>query len=417
MRRIVTVLTILTLGTAGLTVTAASAQAAANPMPTPYALSAFGFGTAVQGGQLPAASGKTAYRIIGCTTRAPVGRSNHLAEAIVPGLGTVSGVRTRVWTTAEDGVVSSNAVHSVAEVVIGEGSDKGEVAIRGIRSETRAWHNDTGFHASWDAEVASIIYTPVDGGPEVLEVPAPGETLEVPGLANIKLGSHAWRKSDSGAAAYATTLKIEVIPSSTTARVAHTSAQIGGGVRSALFRGSSNATQVQALDDHLTSGPNPYLQMPCPGTDGVVRSNNLAELNLGDQIVISGATTEQKSDQTMREAWGYQKSSIAELNLGGGRLVIQGIVGQVNVARKGRAITRDVLGTTVGSITADGEPHEIPDRGEPLEIPGLARIETLVVEKSNNGIAVTSVRVTMLDGTGAVINLGQAELRILRSGL
>ena len=77
---------------------------------TPYALSAFGIGTAVKGGEVPVGSGKTAYRIIGCTNRAPVERENHEAEADVPGLGTVSGVKTDVWTTSKNGVVASNAV-------------------------------------------------------------------------------------------------------------------------------------------------------------------------------------------------------------------------------------------------------------------------------------------------------------------
>ena len=416
MRTLIAGLTLGALTTAGLVAGTAAPAAAAKPKPTPFALSAFGIGTAVKGGEVPATSGKTAYRIIGCTNRAPVKRINHVAEADVSGLGTVSGVKTKVWTTAKNGVVASNSVHAVAEVVIGEGSGQGEVTITGIRSRTRAWHDNKGFHSSWDTRIGSIVYTPVEGGPEVLMPPEMGETLEVPGLAKIKLGSHARKQSNSGARAYATTIKIEVIPSGTTARIAHTSAKIGGGVKSALFRGNSNATRVHALDGVLTSGPNPHLPMPCQGTDGEVQTNNLAELNLGDQAVVSGANTQQKSDQTMRKAWGYEKSSIAELNLGAGQLVIQGVVAKANVTRKGKNVKRNVRGTTVGSITANGEPQAIPDPGETLEIPGVAKIETRVVDRSKNGISVTSVRVTLLDGTGAVINLGQAELKILRSG-
>ena len=47
----------------------------------------------------------------------------------------------------------------------------------------------------------------------------------------------------------------------------------------------------------------------------------------------------------------------------------------------------------------------------------MAAIETRIVEKIKAGIKVTSVRVTLLDGSGAVIDLGEAELRIFRSGL
>jgi len=418
MRTLLAGLTMAALTTAGLVAgTTAAATAAAEPTPTPYALGAFGIGTAVKGGSLPTTSGKTAYRIIGCTNRAGVDRENHEAEATVPGLGVVSGVKTHVWTTKKDGVVASNSVHKVASIMIGEGSGQGTVEIRGVKSLSRAFHDDKGFHAAYETEIAQIVYTPVEGGPEVLLPPTPGQTLEVPGLANIKLGSHSRHHGPDGARAYATTLKIEVIPSNTVARVAHTSAKIGGGVKSALFRGNSNATRVDALDGNLTSGPTPHLPMPCQGTDGEVKTNNLATVDLGGQVVVSGANTSEMADQTQRKAWGWEKSSVAELNLGGGQLVISGVVGKVNVSRNGDTVTRDIKGTTVGSITANGEPQEIPDPGQSLEIPGVAVIETAVVKQLKAGIAVTAVKVTLLDGTGAVINLGQAQLQVFRSGL
>lgn len=418
MRTLITGLTMAALSAAGLVAgTTATATAAAEPTPTPYALGAFGIGTAVKGGSVPTTSGKTAYRIIGCTNRAGVDRENHEAEATVPGLGVVSGVKTRVWTTKADGVVASNSLHEVASILIGEGSGQGTVEIRGVKSYSRAFHDDKGFHAAYETEIGQIVYTPVEGGPEVLLPPTPGQTLEVPGLANIKLGSHSRHHGADGAKAYATTLKIEVIPSDTLARVAHTSAKIGGGVKSALFRGNSNATRMDALDGNLTSGPTPHLPMPCQGTDGDVKTNNLATVDLGGQVVVSGANTSESADQTQRKAWGWEKSSVAELNLGAGQLVISGVVGKVNVAREGSTVTRDIKGTTVGSITANGEPQEIPDPGQSLTIPGVAVIETAVAKELKAGLAVTAVKVTLLDGTGAVINLGQAQLQVFRSGL
>lgn len=416
MRRIVAVIAIAALTGAGQLALGSSAQAAARPTPTPYAMSAFGIGTSVTGGEVPADSGKTAYRIIGCTNRAGVERENHEAEGTVPGLGVVSGVKTRVWTSQKDGVVSSNSLHSVAQVLIGEGSDQGTLELNALKSVSRAFHDDKGFHAAYEIEIGSIVYTPTDGAPEVHPAPAPGEQLEIPGLATIKLGSHSRHHSADGAKAFATALKIHVVPSDTTARVAHTSAKIGGGIKHGLFRGNSNATRMQALDGNVTSGPTPHLPMPCQGTQGEVRTNDLAELNLGDQIVVGALNTEQMGDQTRRKAWGYEKSSVAELNLGDGQLVIQGVVAQANVVRKDGQLKRNVQGTTLGSITADGEPQEFPDPGESLVIPGVASIETRIVEELRAGISVTSVRVTLLDGTGAVIDLGQARLQIFGSG-
>ena len=423
MRRMVAVIIMIVLAGTGLVVTgspgaAAATAAAATPQPTPFALTAAGLGTRVKGGDVPASSGKTAYRVIGCTNLAPVTRQNHLAEATAAGLGQVSGMTTKVWTTARNGVVSSNSTHSLDRLVIKE-EGFGRLVLKGITAHARVWHDKAGFHAFQESTVGSIAYAPPGEVLEPQELPTPNRTLEIPELATIEIGARTRRANADGARASATALKIALHPSGTTSRVAYARVGMRGGVKSGLFRGHSNATRVQALDGILSSGPNPFLPMPCQGTGGEVVTNPLAELNLGDQVVLRGLNTEQQSDQTRRKAWGYEKSSVSELNLGGGQLVIQDVFGKVNVVRKGRSILRNVLGTSFGSITANGEPKEFPPTG-PLEIPGVAKIDRRLVEKVKHGIKVTSVRVTLLDGTGTptgtVINLGEARLRIMPSG-
>lgn len=384
---------------------------------TPFALSAFSIGTVVRGGEMPAQSARTAYRIIGCTNNAGVDRANHVAEAEVPGLGRVSGMTTRVWTDKTGDRVSSTSVHSIARIVIGEGSGQGTLTLHALRSMATAFHDDKGFHADYASSIGEIVYQPVEGGPEVFPAPAPGETLEIPNLARITLGGHTQYERPTKAISFTTALRIEVIPSNTVARVAAASAKIYSGVRSGLFNGSANATRATALDGHVTSGPQPHLPMPCEGTKGELRTDSLAGVDLGGQIQAGAANVRLSSEQNGKRAWGFTESSLAEISLGGGQLVIKGIVGRANVEREGRTLKADARGTTIGSIIADGEPQEFPDPGEALEIPGLAKIETRVVDETKHGIKVTSVRITLLDGTGAVLELGQAELAIKPSGL
>src|SRR4051812_2976164 len=68
---------------------------------TPFALSATGYGTHEIGGRLPASSDPVANEGIGCTNTAGVEAENHAAQSAVPGLGTLSGVTTRVHTAHE----------------------------------------------------------------------------------------------------------------------------------------------------------------------------------------------------------------------------------------------------------------------------------------------------------------------------
>lgn len=69
----------------------------------------------------------------------------------------------------------------------------------------------------------------------------------------------------------------------------------------------------------------------------------------------------------------------------------------------------------MGRITADGERQSFPDTGV-LEFPGVAKLEAKVVERRKQLTSVVGLRITLLDGTGAVIDLGTAKTGGKRSG-
>jgi hypothetical protein len=51
-----------------------------------------------------------------------------------------------------------------------------------------------------------------------------------------------------------------------------------------------------------------------------------------------------------------------------------------------------------------------------MEIPGIAKLERAVVKRGHSGLSVIGLRITLLDGSGAVINLAEANLRIRPTG-
>ena len=66
----------------------------------------------------------------------------------------------------------------------------------------------------------------------------------------------------------------------------------------------------------------------------------------------------------------------------------------------------------IGSITANGTAQPIPDPGESVTIPNVAKIEVPLPVKTTRGVSVIGARVTLLGGTAAntVIDLATAEL-------
>lgn len=417
--RLIASSTILALAAAG-SFAFAPAQAStvsstsAKPQATHFALQASGFGTRVRGGQIPAGSGSSAFQYIGCTNKAGLDRENHEAEENIPGLGTASEVKTRVWTTTKGDDVSSWSRNSIAKIVIGD-NPLGSLEIDGITSVSHAFHDNKGFHAETVADIASIVFTPAGGQPQAQAIPTPGQPLEIPGVATITIGRSLKKTTGSSALAASTVIDIDATLSGSRIRVAQTRAVVQGGIKSGIFSGFGSATQGEAADGTVTTGHTPYLVMPCQGTQGKLRSRSLASVTPDDNLALHGLRVTEKSQQTGHSANGYVKSQVAGLSLGGDQLVIEAIVGQANVKRVGHKLTRNTKGTSIGTITANGQEQTFPDT-DTLTIPGVAMLERNVVKKFKRGIYVIGLRITLLDGSGAILNLAEAKLKVKPSG-
>jgi hypothetical protein len=304
-------------------------------------------------------------------------------------------------------------MHTIAGLTVA-GSGLGSVTIDAITSRARAYHDPSGFHATTATTVGGISFTPPAGPAQTFAAPAPGQPVQIPGLATIYVGRTGSSHGPHGSVADAFALRVDVVPTGTSVRLAHAHADLHEGLTYGVFGGHSDATRVvEAADALAHSGPNPLSVMPCQGTYGTTRRKAIARLDLGGQVVVRGLASQQQASQDSRGAHGYEKGEIARVNLGHGKLVVAGVVGRVHVARSATGLVRSARGTQVGTITANGQVQTFPRTGV-LEIPGVARLERRVVTRSRNGITVVALRVTLLDGSGAVIDLGEASLRITR---
>ncbi len=406
------------LGVTGHTATASGAERAApeRVAATPYALKTRGYGSKVVGGEVPAGSDTTAFERIGCTNKAGKVKRNHEAEVEVPGLGVASGVTTTLRTTRNDGVVSSSSVQRIASVELAE-SSVGTLTIEALRSEARTFHNGKGFQAEATTDVGRIVLTPAGGEPEVISVPSANEPVTIPGLAEIKVGRMISTESANGSFAKANALIVRVFESGTKATLGLAQSRMNDGVEKLLFRGHSSGIQATGLEGAASKGRTPLSLMPCQGTLGKVLKKRIAGLDLTDAIEVGTLTSRQRANQTLKQAHGYERGSRREHRLRRRRAGHRGHrrPGQHRSARTAR-IRFDARGTTVGTITADGEPQTFPDTGI-LEIPGVARLEAKV-DRADQGqsLSVVGVRVTLLDGSGAVIDLGTASIGAKRSG-
>lgn len=391
---------------------AASGTPLAKTTTTNFAFNGSGYGSRVIGGQIPAGSGTTAYQVIGCTNQAGKDKTNNVDNVVIPGFGTETTAKTHVWTRKANGVASSYSTEDIASVTLGA-SPLGSLALTAISSVSRAYHDSSGYHATASTSLGGITLTPTVGPPQNIPVPAPGQSVTVPGLATIYLGKSVTRNDDNAALAYAIAVTITVPGSSSKVTLAKSQASIAGGLRYGTFQGHSDAIQVTSTNTpSITSGRNPLSVMPCQGTNGVVKRKAIAGVNLGGQLIVNGLASAQKGNQTDHRAHGWERGTVAGININD-QIVVQAIVGQVNVDRRdGHKIVRNIKGTTLGTITVNGQTQVFEPGQNVIEIPGLVRFERNVQDRSKTGVSVIALRITLLSGTLGVIDLGEASLHI-----
>jgi hypothetical protein len=391
---------------------ATSTQRRGDRIPTEFALRSSGYATDVKGGQVPASSGATALAVIGCTNKAGIDRGNDLASVTIPGLGTASATRTRTWTSQTGGEVAVTTQHSVGEVVLSD-SPLGKLSISAVTTTAKASHDASGFHAYTNTDLGGLTFTPTGGEAQELKLPLPGRPITVPGVATISLASTWTREKSDKARAYANGLLVHLINTDTRVRVAHAGAEIFSGIRHGVFAGSAYGVTGSLGGDLVGLGRNVVQRVPCQGTGGAVRTSSLAGIDLAGRVRIGAMTSEGMGTQT-DGTWGFTRAKIADVDLGGA-LKIEGVVAQATVEREGKKITRSWDGSSIGAVTVNGQRMTFPETG-PLEIPGVKKLEPLIVQRLETGMKVIGLRVSLLDGTGAVLDLATARLRIARSG-
>ncbi|MBM7508592.1 hypothetical protein JOE61_002406 [Nocardioides salarius] len=205
---------------------------------------------------------------------------------------------------------------------------------------------------------------------------------------------------------------VEVIPTGTTVKLARSMSKLEKGFKTGIFGGSAIPVKAKVLGELVQVGRVVRQVMPCLGTDGELVATDAADVNLGDQVVVQAASARQKGKQTNRRAVGTEVARIAKLDLGDGALVLDAIESRAKVTRLKSGKLKRSASAKVGAITAGGGDAQSLEELDGLEIPGLLKIETGLRKKIKDGIRMIGLRITLLDGTGAVIDLATSKMTI-----
>ena len=183
-----------------------------------------------------------------------------------------------------------------------------------------------------------------------------------------------------------------------------------------LFSGGSWGIDGSLLDGTVALGRNPFTPMSCEGTRGVIKKTTASSLNFANLNQLLLGTVENRvfgvQDTPRGGATGWTESSASGFNLGAGQLQINGVLARAKVIRSSTNHYYPSAVQRIGSITANGTSQPVPDPGQSLTIPNVAKIEIPLPVKTDRGVSVIGARVTLLGGTAAntVLDLATAEL-------
>ena len=457
-----------TLGLAltGGVVLSSPAQAALTE--TDFGFQATAYGTRALGPSADLSLPRTAFSYIYCTRLAGKTTQNSLEDEIglplneAQPLVKVNAVKSvsRSYKDLRNGIAgAAQGTSTIGALVVGGIEGGPELSFDGLKTTSTAWATTDGkLHARNDVKALDLDLTlptpPETGTPlddlfdaindttgdaidqliDVLSENLGG--IEIPGLGKISLLNGFNKTSVGKVTAQASSFLIKIdlygldqdpatLEDNVELNIGRSWARITKGVRSGVMAGVGVGGRETNRGGLGSSGDLAWMTLPCEGTRANVRTRNVASADFGDvnQARATGMSGSSYGEQQRRgKAYAWTRGRVAKFALNGTDLVLEGVVGRVNVQQKsGGGIVTSFAGSKIGRILVDGKVKATdvtPANASRVNlgtIPGVSNIRFFVRDKWSRGGNVTAVKLTLTELAGTSNqDLGFARAAIKR---
>ena len=352
-------------------------------------------------------SDKTAFLTIGCTRKTPITKSNSSAAVEIDGVADVGAVTTDGTTRASE----ASTVFTVKTQSHVENASvlPGLIEVGAIETEARAFFDADGYHAATDFSIASLSI----GGDTIVIDPDGNQVINIVGVGSLTLGESKVKERANFSSASVTAVVLR-LTGGTVVRIGHSQARVDNATN-ALFGGGAYGTTVE-VGGTIESGKTANQPIGCVGTHGKLKTNETAGVDLGGLGTASAVRSDVRTRQgtppdSFPEA--HAANTIESVTLLSG-LTLTGIKARANALGDANGdVNVNTNGTGLGSITLGILNIPVPAPGGFVDIVGIGTLYFYEVDEraDGRGIAVTAVRLVLLDETEIVISHAEARIR------
>ena len=379
-----------------------------------YGGSAYGstarFGTLVN-------SGRTAALPLCTTVTGPTKSSNTVGVTSLGALGSVGATETQIQRVKSGSTQSTITTTETLDVDLGGvGGVANLVEADSVVTTAKVTFNGSSYVKTGSTRFIGLRVA----GEEVAdETPEKNFDIDVPGVGTVILNQQSTSDAFDNYTQTVIGLRLIVDTDITglpagQANIAFASASLHSPKFARAF-GNAFATQVTG-NEVLSSGPTALVDLPCGGTSGRTRTNNVAGVNVAGVLTAGAATTTGKSTDSPTTTTAVTTATIAKLNLLDGLITADTITAKASTTRSGSKVTRTSADTTVGGLKIGDVAVNVT--GAANQRVEVLDVGTLYIRRSSllgdTGLQVYALQLVISETQGAlvegtVINIGAAS--------
>jgi hypothetical protein len=357
-------------------------------------------------------AGKTAVSTLGAcgTVAPPVHDENTVASADASPLFTTGVINT----TADGDILQGDTLQAMATADVHDASLLiilgGVITADEVKAVSTTTHDNSGFHTSSNG--STFVNLVVNGIPIVVN-PPPNTDIPIPGFGHVVLNEQITRVTSRLASftvnmihVFITQANVLNIPVGTQIIVSHASSGLTSGVQGTLD-GQAYGTKA-TVARVITSGPSALVKMACLGTNGALRTNSIAQVQVPPLFSVGEVVDTAQGTVNSTSAVGELTSTIEGVDVVTSLVTASLVKADAHASNINGTVTFSDDGSMFVDLHVTGFPNigdDVPPNTR-LQIAGLGTLWLHRIIQTSNSIEVRMIELIVTEANGFGISIG-----------